>query len=161
MWWLAACIPTDPEIDAWHQAISLTSVRYAEGDCAAEPVAIDPPDPFLFVAINEGVPDVASWYWCPEEKDCPTVGGSVYLIEFSEERMTGTLAEPVVSIGLCSVYWFDLEGTRSAEGDVELTFRSGRVEAPLDPVACEESGPAAIGIDCLDVYEIEGVQVGG
>lgn len=160
MWLLAACVPVDPEITAWHQAIEVTAARHAEGDCAAEPVEIDPVEPYLFMAINEGVPDLASWYWCASEEDCPTVAGSVYLIEFDEQRLTGTLAEPIVDLNLCTVFWFDLDATRTASGAVDLTFRSGRVEAPLDPDACEEAAPAAIGVDCLDVYEVEGVQVG-
>lgn len=159
--WLA-CV-SDPEVDAWHGAIELSAARLAVDDCAGELVDADPVDPYLFLAVDRGVPDLASVYWCDGAEECDVPSGSVYVAELTVDHIAGSLAEPVVNIGFCNVYWFDLDATRAegaAGAQVTMTYRAGRADADdLTPDECAEFGPSAIGVGCLEVWELEGVQV--
>lgn len=157
LYWLA-CV-SDPEFDAWHKSMEITSATLASKTCDAEPVETDPLEDYLFTAINRGAPDISTWYWCSAPEECDAPYGSVVLTEFTEASLVGDIAEPIVDIGGCSIIWFDLDATR-VDGLVDLTFRSGRVDlVEITPDACVESATAAIGEGCLETWHLTGVQV--
>jgi hypothetical protein len=158
LYWLA-CV-SDPEVDAWHRSMEVTSATLATETCDAEPVEAEPVEDYLLTAINRGVPDISSLYWCTGPEECDVPYGSVVLTEFTENTLVGDISEPIVDIGGCTFLWFDLAATRTDEGVVDLHFRSGRLDvAELDPDACVESAVAAIGEACLETWHVTGVQV--
>jgi hypothetical protein len=159
-WLLWFACTSDPLIDAWRQSIEVDRVSLALDDCEGELLEVDAPEPYLFVAISRGIPELATLYWCPEEKECGEPAASVFLTDFTEQHLAGNLAEPVLGIGVCTIFWFDLDATRTGS-EVSMAFRAGRIDlADLSPEDCEAAGPDAIGVDCLSVYEVEGTQVG-
>ena len=60
--------------------VVIDAMTRADGDCGSPAVDDVPEEPYLFVAVDRGLPDIASLYWCREPKDCVAPFASVWLV---------------------------------------------------------------------------------
>jgi hypothetical protein len=157
---LLAC-QDDPERDAWHGAFKLDLAQEALGACDAELVEYDNPEPYVFVAVERGIPDVGTVYWCDGPEDCTAPFATVWLRTFTLDELTGDAATGSAHGSLCSVQWTDLAA--SQEGDqVELTVRTGMTDKAIPAGAdCNEIAQDDIGEGCDAVLVLSGTRVEG
>ncbi len=157
---LGACAEEEPLTAAWHRAIALESVERGEGSCDPELAPADPDEPYLFVATNMGVPDVSSLYWCAGPESCdPGPFATVWVKEWTETRLAGTLATSYPLGSQCTVHWDGFEASRTEGGEVELTWRtfSATAEA-IDAADCDAQAAAALETSCDSVVRFTGTQ---
>lgn len=154
----AAGCAADPALDAWHGAIRVDSVLRADGACDAEPAEVEPDEPYLFVAVERGYPDVTSLYWCSDPKTCTTPFDTSALTSLTETTLTADLAAAEPFAGLCTLRWNDVVASQDASGRVSLTYRTGLTEEELPEQDCIALVDTAIGGVCDAVLTISGVR---
>ncbi|MEZ4239549.1 MAG: hypothetical protein R3F59_26010 [Myxococcota bacterium] len=155
---LVGCQPA--ELRAWHGAIEVTSLEAAESDCAAPLAPADPPQRYLFFAVQEqSLADVATLYWCAQPTECDTPYGSVYLSRLTERAAVGDAVSAVHDVGLCDTRWTDLDARRTDAGRVSLTFRTGSAAGvPMTEPECQVFAEDLVGQSCDVVIHVEGRQ---
>ena len=150
---------SDPALEAWHGSVAVDSVARIDGACDEALVEVEPELPYLFVAVDRGVPDVASLYWCEDPESCGVPFSSVWLTRLDEEEMTGELGTASVDDDLCLVRWDDLAATRDGD-QVEIVVRTGQSTVlGVDATECADLVKAYLGDACNGVMEIRGTRV--
>lgn len=151
----------DPERDAWHGAFKLDSGQQGLDACDAALVEYDNPEPYVFVAVERGLPDVGSLYWCNGPEDCDVPFATVWLRTLTETELTGDAVTGEAHGELCTVRWTDLAA--SQQGDqVELTVRTSLFEQ-LIPASedCQTFAEDHVGEECDAVLVLSGTRVEG
>jgi hypothetical protein len=156
----AAC-QDDPQRDAWHGAFKLESAQEGLDSCEAELVEYDNPEPYVFVAVERGIPDVGTLYWCDGPEECEAPVATVWLRTFTLTELTGDAATGEAHGNLCTARWTDLAA--SQEGDqVELTLRTGLSDEVIPTGGdCDVVAQETIGKSCDAVLVLSGTRVEG
>ncbi|MEQ1500649.1 MAG: hypothetical protein ABMB14_00395 [Myxococcota bacterium] len=153
----------DPQLDAWHGAIAVETVEATAADgCDAERAPVDPPAPYLFVAVDRGVPDIASLYWCDEADACGAPADTVWLTEaLTERHLAGALTTVLPFAGLCAIEWVDVVADQQGDpASVSLVVRSGQFEdLALDEDDCYAYADGVAGDVCTSVVAVSGTRV--
>lgn len=156
----AAACTADPEVKAWHGAIEVTSVMRGDGDCDVALAPDEPDEPYLFIAVERGYPDVTTLYWCPEPKECGAPMDTSYLTALTETHLAGGLAIAEPFAGLCALRWNDVVADQDDAGHVSIVYRAGLEEdLDLGEAECMALVNTAIGSDCDAVLAIEGDRI--
>ena len=159
---LVAGCADDPIIKAWHHPYEVTSMSRGTGSCTPELVETEPDEPFLFFAVGLGEPDVATLYWCEEEKSCPIAPWiSIAPVDIDLEHAEGTFAEDfTLSDTTCNLFWdglvADLDGN-TLTATVTRWFPDD-IFVVENPSECEQIVADAVGVECDEVTTIEAVR---
>lgn len=159
LWMVGACAPPDPQQEAWHGAIEIEEAFESYEDCAAEPEPIDPYARYLFIAVDRGLPDLATLYWCDEPEQCPSPLASVWVKTLELTHLDGDRVQSDLHGSLCSTEWTDLTANQEG-GRVDLTARTGIRETVVDKQSdCEALEASALGESCTAVLRLVGTRV--
>jgi hypothetical protein len=160
---LVACgCAADPILQAWHHPYEVTSMSRGTGSCDPVMEPTEPDEPFVFFAVGLGDPDVATLYWCEEQKNCP-VGPwvSIAPVDITLEHAEGTLAEDfTLSDTTCQLFWDGLVADLAGDTLTATVTRwfPEEIFTVDNPSECEEIVADAVGVECDEVTTFEAVR---
>ncbi|MEQ1569025.1 MAG: hypothetical protein ABMA64_25525 [Myxococcota bacterium] len=152
---LLACTPPDPQVDAWHRAFEIDAMTRADGDCGSPAVDDVPEEPYLFVAVDRGLPDIASLYWCREPKDCVAPFASVWLRKLTETALEGDLSDGDFDGSLCQIRWDRIVASQQG-GKLDLVYETGGSTVTASVDECDAAAEQLLGDTCLSTLTFRG-----
>lgn len=157
--WLACA--HDPAAEAWEAAFRVDEVSTLTEGCAGDPVPIEPERPWLYVAVDRGVPDIASLYWCARSDSCRAPFTTVGLTTLTPRALSGDFAQAAPTGTLCTVRWTHAEASLASDGAMELVLTDGTAGSADVPVgACtQDIANEHVGEDCTASLTVRATRV--